>query len=152
LDGFAVRAKSGFTDGAIVYLLSLLTIDTQEAEDSGFHTDANELWKVGAYVCILTAASLRGHEGFFVDLSGLRDNLSSGRFGVIPAGLDINKDTLFTEEICRNLPHVMIALLGHFKWETGVDQHLISVANESVSSLKTRWWIEKLVSVCHAEG
>jgi hypothetical protein len=132
--------------------LSLLTIDTQEAEDSGFHTDANELWKVGAYVCILTAASLRGHEGFFVDLSGLRDNLSSGRFGVIPAGLDINKDTLFTEEICRNLPHVMIALLGHFKWETGVDQHLISVANESVSSLKTRWWIEKLVSVCHAEG
>ena len=138
--------------GAIVYLLSLLTMGAREAEDSGFNTDANELWKVGAYVCILTAASLRGHEGFFVDLLGLRDNLSYGRFGVIPAGLEINKDTLFTEEICRNLPHVTIALLGHFKGETGVDQHLISVANESVSGLKTQWWIEKLVSVCQAEG
>ena len=81
-----------------------------------------------------------------------RDNLSSGRFGVIPAGLEINKDTPLTEEICRDLPHVTIALLGHFKGETGVDQHLISLANESVSELKTRWWIEKLVSVCQAEG
>jgi hypothetical protein len=87
-----------------------------------------------------------------VDLSGLRDNLSSGRFGVIPAGLEINKDTPLTEEICRDLPHVTIALLGRFKGETGVDQHLISLANESVSGLKTRWWIEKLVSVCQAEG
>jgi hypothetical protein len=127
-------------------------MDTQEAEDSGFHTDANKLWELDAYVCILTAALLRGHEGFFVDLLGLRDNLSSGRFGVIPAGLVINKDTLFTKEICKDIPHVMIALLGHFKGETGVDQHLISLSNESVSGLKTRWWIEKLVSVCQAEG
>ena len=60
----------------------------------------------------------------------------------------IDKDTLFTEEICKDLPHVMVAMLGHFKGETEVDQHLISLANESVSGLKTRWWIEKLVSVC----
>jgi len=64
----------------------------------------------------------------------------------------IDKDTLFTEEICKDLPHVTVAMLGHFKGETGVDQHLISLANESVSGLKTRWWIEKLVSVCKAEG
>ncbi len=66
--------------GAIVYLLSLVTMDAEEAEESGFQADANELWKVGAYVCILTAASLRGHGGFFVDLTGLRDNLSAVRF------------------------------------------------------------------------
>jgi hypothetical protein len=64
----------------------------------------------------------------------------------------IDKDTLFTEEICKDLPPVAVAMLGHFKGETGVDQHLISLANESVSGLKTRWWIEKLVSVCKAEG
>ena len=114
--------------------------------------DANKLWKIGAYVCILTAAWLRGHEGFFVDLPGLRDNLFAGRFGVIATTLMIDKDTLFTEEICKDPPHVTVAILGHFKGETGVDQHLISLANESVSGLKTRWWIEKLVSVCETEG
>ena len=64
----------------------------------------------------------------------------------------IDKDSLFTEEICKDLPHVTVAMLGHFKGETGVDQHLIALANKSVSGLKTRWWIEKLVSVCEAEG
>jgi len=39
-----------------------------------------------------------------VDLTGLRDNLFAGRFGVIPAGFAINKDTLFTEELCKDLP------------------------------------------------
>jgi len=105
----------GLLMGAIVYLLLLLTMNAQEAEKPGFNTDANKLSKVGTYGCILTAASLRGHEGFFVDLSGLQDNLSTRRFGVIPAGLMINKDTLFTEEICKDLPHVTIAMLGHFK-------------------------------------
>jgi hypothetical protein len=33
-----------------------------------------------------------------------------------------------------------------------VDHHLIAVANESQSGLKTRWWIEKLVAVCESEG
>jgi hypothetical protein len=150
--GSQSEPNRGLLMGAIVYLLSLVTMDAEEAEESGFHADANKLWKVGAYVCILTAASLRGHEGFFVDLTGLRDNLSAGRFGVIPAGFVIDKGTLFTEEICNDLPHVTVAMLGHFKGGTGVDQHLISLANESVSGLKTRWWIEKLVSVCEAEG
>ena len=150
--GSKAEPNRGLLMGAIVYLLSLVSMDAEEAEEAGFHADANELWKVGAYVCILTAASLRGHEGFFVDLTGLRDNLSAGKFGVVPASFVIDKDSLFTEEICKDLPHVTVAMLGHFKGETGVDQHLIALANKSVSGLKTRWWIEKLVSVCKAEG
>jgi len=150
--GSQSEPNCGLLMGAIVYLLSLVTMDAEDAEELGFHADANKLWKVGAYVCILTAASLRGHEGFFVDLMGLQDNLSTGRFGVIPAGFVIDKDTLFTEEICKDLPHITVAMLGHFKGETGVDQHLISLANKSVPGLKTRWWIEKLVLVCKVEG
>jgi hypothetical protein len=38
--------------------------DAQCAEDTGYAVDASYLWKMGAYVCVLTAASLRGHEGF----------------------------------------------------------------------------------------
>jgi len=37
----------------IVYLLSLVSMDAEEAEEAGFHADANELWKVGAYVRLL---------------------------------------------------------------------------------------------------
>jgi hypothetical protein len=33
----------GLLMGAIVYLLSLVKMDAQEAEESGFHTDAKEL-------------------------------------------------------------------------------------------------------------
>ena len=39
--------------GTIVYLPVLVTMDTEEAEELGFHADANELWKVGAYVRLL---------------------------------------------------------------------------------------------------
>ncbi len=91
--------------------------------------EANELWKGGACICILTAASLRGHEGFFLELAGLRKHLAKGRVGVVPVAL--NKSTLLTEEGCRNLPHVTLCLLGKFKGETGIDHHLIALANET---------------------
>ena len=64
----------------------------------------------------------------------------------------LNKSTLLTEEVCRNLPHVTLCLLGKFKGETGIDHHLIALANETVSGLQPRWWIEKLVLVCEQEG
>ena len=55
----------GLLMGVIVHLLNLIRIDTEEAEEAGAVLGANELWKGGTYVCILTmAASLRGHEGF----------------------------------------------------------------------------------------
>jgi hypothetical protein len=132
--------------GAIVYLLDLIRIDAEEAEEAGSVVEANKLCKGGAYVCILTAASLRGQEGVFLELAGLRKHLAKGRFGVVPAVLNIS--TLLTEEVCRNLPHVTLCLLGKFKGETGIDHHLIALANETVSGLQPRWWIEKLVLVC----
>ena len=140
----------GLLMGAIVHLLDLIRIDAEEAEEAGSVVEGNELWKGGAYVCILMAASLRGHEGFFLELAGLRKHLAKGRVGVVPAVL--NKSTLLTEEVCRNLPHVTLCLLGKFKGKTGIDHHLIALANETVSGLQPRWWIEKLVLVCEQEG
>ena len=43
LMGLQSEPNWGLLMGAIVYLLLLLTMDAQEVEDSGFHTDANEL-------------------------------------------------------------------------------------------------------------
>ena len=137
---------------AIVHLLHLIKADAQCAEDSGYTSDANYLWKVGLYVCVLTAASLRGHEGFYVELASLCKNLSKGKAGAIPAGLIITKEVVLLEEVCVNLPHVTVVLLGHFKGETKADHHLIAFSNVTQSGLEPRWWIEKLVSVCACKG
>ncbi len=140
----------GLLMGAIVHLLDLIRIDAEEAEVAGTVLEANELWKAGAYVCILTAASLCGHKGFFLELAGLRKHLSKGRMRAILVVL--NKSTLLTEEACKNLPRVTVCLLGKFKGETGIDHHLITLANETVSGLQPHWWIEKMVLVCEQEG
>ena len=134
----------------IVHLLGLIRADAEEAEDEGLVLDANKVWKVGAYICIMTAGSLRGHEGFFLELAGLRKHVLKGRSGEISSGL--NKSTLLSEEQCRKLPYITLCLLGKFKGETGTDHHMIIMANETVSGLKPRWWVEKLISVCESEG
>ena len=139
----------GLLIGAVVHMLNLLQTDAEEAEQAGSTTMANELWKVGAYVCILTGASLQGHEGFYLEITGLRKHLDKGRFGWVPPNL--NKSTLLTEEACRYLPHVTVCLLRKFKGEMGINHHLIVLANETISGLKPRWWIKKLVAVCKEE-
>jgi hypothetical protein len=93
---------------------------------------------------------LRGHEEFYLELAGIWKHINKGRAGIIPAGLD--KHTDLSEETCRNLSHVTICLLGKFNRETGVDHHLITVANETSSDLRPWWWLEKLIEVCEGEG
>jgi hypothetical protein len=148
--GCQSEPNHGLLMGAIVHLLEILSVDAQEAEESGLELEANELWKAGAYFCTLTVASLRGHEGFYMDLAGLRDHLPRGKDGRVPAGL--NQNSVLTEEMCRDLPHVTVCLLGKFKGEIGVDHHLIIVASETISGLRPRWWLEKLVDMCESEG
>ena len=148
--GSQAQPNHGQLIGAIVRLLELIDEDAKEAARMDAILEANELWKVGAYVCVLTAASLRGNEGFYLDLAAMLKHVSKGRNGTVPAGL--NKSSILKEEDCLNLPHVTICLLGKFKGETGVDQHLITVASETSSGLRPRWWVEKLLEVCNYEG
>ena len=101
-------------------------------------------------LCTLTAASLRGHEGFYMDLAGLQNHLPWGKDGHIPIGL--NQNSVLTEEMCRDLPHVTVCLLGKFIGEIGVDHHLIIIASETISGLRPCRWLEKLVDVCESEG
>ena len=111
---------------------------------------ANLLYKFGALIAILTAASLRGHEGLYLDLAATRNHLDKGRFGSIPP--NVMKKGILTEKECGELPEVCICLIGKFKGETGERYHSIVLANTSQSGLETRWWIEKLMEVCESEG
>jgi hypothetical protein len=148
--GSQSQPNHGMLIGAIVHLLELMEADAREDWEADSITVARELWKIGAYVCTLTAASLHGHEGFYLDLACIRKHIKKGRMGIIPEGLD--KHTVLLEETCRSLPHVTICLLGKFKGEMGVDHHLITVANKTSSGLRPRWWLEKLIEVCEGEG
>ena len=130
----------------VVRILDLIRADV-EAETS--LDRKHRLIKLGALVAILTGASLRGHEGFYLDIAGTRKRLARGAGGTLPGGKLTKK--LFTEEEASNLPEVCICLLGKFKGETGERYHSIVLANRSSSGLAFRWWIEQLMDVCVVE-
>ncbi len=64
--GCQLDPNHGLLMGAVIYLLGLIRLGAEEVEMMGLSLDANELWKVGAYICIPTAALLRGHKGFYL--------------------------------------------------------------------------------------
>ena len=84
--GCQLQPNHGLLIGTIAHLLPLMAEDAREADRLGLHADANKLWKVGAYMCMLTAASLWGHEGFYLDLAGMQKHLHKGRSGVNASG------------------------------------------------------------------
>ena len=88
---------------------------------------------VGCYLVVSFACSLRGNEGFMMDLSGLISHIRDGRN---------DNDT----------PHVVIPLLGRFKNEVGERMHLMLSVNITKSGFKVRMWIERLVRTLMNEG
>ncbi|KAL7460179.1 hypothetical protein ACHAXS_000641 [Conticribra weissflogii] len=143
--GYETRSNKAVPIGAIAAVLELIAQDALE----GSEVEANQLYKAGAFIAILTAGSLRGYEGFFTDLGGIRYHLDKGREGTMP------KDPfkrIMSEQEAAQLPHVTLCLLGDFKGESGTNYHMIGLANETKSGIKTRWWIEQLVDVAQREG
>ena len=67
--GYDTRANHTILSEAMLRVIDYIWADAEETEAA---EEANELWKVGAFICIGTSCSLRGYEGFYVDLSGLR--------------------------------------------------------------------------------
>ena len=139
--GYDTKKDLGILVAAILEVLRLIKADAEEASPA----EVNQLWKTGAFICIATSCALRGHEGFYVDLAGLRANLHLGRDGVVPPKL--TKSTILSEAMCLKLPHVAVCMLGKFKGEDGINYHTVNVANVSQSGFQTRWWVEKLVKV-----
>jgi hypothetical protein len=89
--------------------------------------------EVLAYIHLLFCGSLRGEEGFMLDLATLSKRIGQG------------KDN-------RDHKHVVGPLLGRFKGETGERCHLVIMANESRSGLKPRKWLEMLVGLRELQG
>lgn len=89
---------------------------------------------IATYIVIGFAASLRGNEGFMMDLAGIRSMIYKGKAE-------------------GELGHVLVALLGRFKGEDGERYHIIPLANETGRShIPVRKWIERLISMRAMEG
>ena len=131
-------------------LLEVLRRIQKDAEAPETVEEENQLWKIGAFVCVGTSSGLRGYEGFYLDLAGLWENIHHGRDGSVPPNL--NRSTILSKSACRSLPHVAICLLGNFKGKDGINYHTVNVASKSQTGFPTRWWVEKLVVVCESEG
>lgn len=145
--GYETKNQKAVPISAIVRQVEMIEDDIDNAESQ---EQAHFLVKLAALITILTTASLRGHEGFYLDIAATRKHINEGRDGVTPGKALTTK--LLTEKEARNLPQVCICLLGKFKGETGERYHSIIVANESSSGLRPRFWLERLLEVCSDEG
>jgi len=144
------QANHAVSIKAMVKVLDLIEEDAAAAAEQSSLEESRQLIKVGAYLAVCTVGSLRGHEGFYTDLAGLRKHITYGQEGSIPANWDLRR--ILSADECARLPHVVLTLLGKFKGEKGTDHHKIGLASTTMSGIKSRWWIEQLIEVNEAEG
>ena len=82
----------------------------------------------GTFIAITYIASLRGYKTFFMDLGTVQKYLSQAKAH-------------------PTMPHVVIAMLGWFKGETGEKCHLIPLPLVTNSGIQVGKWLEMLVSI-----
>ena len=79
--GYDTEANRGVSIDAIVKTLDYIKVDTAEAETKA---ETNQLYKILAFICMVTAGSLCGYEGYYIDLAGLREQICKDPDGMIP--------------------------------------------------------------------
>jgi hypothetical protein len=84
----------------------------------------------GGYIATTYAYSLRGNEGFWVDAERLKSNIELGRSGSN-----------------GEMSHVVVALLGRFKGESGDRMHVFPLASKTASGIETRVWLERVAEI-----
>jgi hypothetical protein len=95
-------------------------------------SDKWEIAMEGAFYLIAYCCALRGEEMQMTDLYGILRHWDEG-------------------DRCE-LKHVVVALLGRFKGETGENYHLLCIADVTSHGLEPRKWIGRLVSMYQAKG
>ena len=76
-----MKADHSITIDAILECLDRIMYNIEHADSA---QEANHLWKVGAFICMVTSSSLWGYEEYYTDLPGLRANVDSGHGELSP--------------------------------------------------------------------
>lgn len=97
------------------------------------HPLRREMLLLGGAVNIGFVGGLRGPELFLMDVAGTKAHIEKGK------------------NLSGAKAHVIMALLGRFKGESGERFHLIPMASKTRSGFTPRWWFEILLSLCESE-
>lgn len=118
---------------SIELLMAVLQVVTTRVAEADT-LDQKAWWvSVGAYLTMSMCCSLRGPEGFMLDLGALRKYLHMGK----------------QDAEC---PFVVVPLLGRFKGEEHFRQHLLCSAAQTASGLQPRKWLEALIVLQGKQG
>jgi hypothetical protein len=128
--GQDVRPQLGLSIEVMLEYMKRLDSKLLQAVDE---EESDLICSVGAYSVLTYASSLRGNEGFLLDLFGLRTHIDKGKH-----------DTTH--------PHVVATLLGRLKGEEGERYHMLLMASETASGLEVRKWLERLVDLREGQG
>jgi hypothetical protein len=129
--GGIYKPDLAITSGVMVAYLDIVK---QKISGSTEEVEWHKWISVGAYSALCFCGSLRGNEGFLLDLYGLRHYLNEGKDPADPRA------------------HVVAPLLGRFKNEIGERYHLILLAPVTQSRIQMRYWLKELVDARFQEG
>ena len=128
--GVIKRRNFALTSDMVHALLELLEKTLNESE---FGVEQKRIKELACFVLAEYCAGLRGEEVPLISLSGMLQYWEATR--VHPT------------------PHVMLALRGRFKGETGERWHLMPIADTTRTSLPIRKWFGRLLGrLVHEEG
>ena len=129
--GRDIRSNAGLPFEVLMQMIKNAENDLNSEDIS--HEDKRFTLLCTFYFIICYGASLRGSEGFMMEVTDLIRNVDRGK-----------EDP--------DIPHVVIPLLGRFKGETGERSHLLLLVNKSNSGLPIRLWVERVVALLKLEN
>ena len=117
-----------------ILILILKNLEKEACETREYKVKRDSII-LGFYLIIAFTCSLRGNEGFMIDLNGLIDHV----YGV-------------KRPDDKDYPHVVITLLGRFKNEWGERWHIMLAVGRTASGLEVRRWLEMFLVLMLSEG
>lgn len=124
--GVERRQNFGLSSEALHALLGLLETDWR---DSDTEAEKKAIEELAVFVIAEYCGGLRGEEVPLLSLKGML--------------------TFWEETRLHRTPHVMMALKGRFKGETGERWHLLPVADETRTRVPGRLWFGRLLQRLH---
>ena len=92
--------------------------------------EQKRLVDMGFYISATFSAGLRGNELLNLSLKGLLEH----------------------DEESISLGHVLLPMLGKFKGETGLNYHMIPIAETTATGIENRFWMNEFLRVRKAQG
>ena len=117
--GYKSKSNQPLSMPAMVQVIEYIKKDALKAKTA---VNASYLWKVGTFLTVCTTASMRGYEGFYLEIAGLMYYQDRGINGEIPEQL--NRNAILVEDQYESLPFIVLLLLGKFKGGHTIDRTL----------------------------